>query len=223
MNIEHATVHSHATALHSHSHGPVRLQRPDTSLNIQLCHASAFLLRASVSVHLRFDLARQSTEWGEPDVENATHCAVSKRGLDHVAASVAAEDDVLDLEVDDGVLDYGEGVEVGGGDDVGNISVDEDVTRLKTENGGFRDTSVGAAKPDCSDGQHRETQCSSTKSLTNRRCVLLGNRLEKGRILTRLVACPSLVGAQGIGVVVLWLMLVKFERLRTLESYRKPL
>lgn len=134
----------HAPTLHPHPHRPVRLQRPHALLDIQLRHAGALVLVASLCV----DGAGEGAEGGQPDVEDAAHGAVAEGGLDHVATSVAAEDDVLDLQVDDGVLDDGEGVEVGGGDDVGDVAVDEDVAWLKAEDGGLGDASVGAAEPD---------------------------------------------------------------------------
>lgn len=47
-----------------------------------------------------------------------------------------------------GVFDDGGGIDVGRGDDVGDVAVDEDVAGLETENGGFGDTGIGAAEPD---------------------------------------------------------------------------
>jgi hypothetical protein len=61
---------------------------------------------------------------------------------------VPAENDVLDFEVGDGVLDDGRGVDVGWGDDVGDVAVDEDVAGLEAEDGGFGAARVGAAEPD---------------------------------------------------------------------------
>jgi hypothetical protein len=63
---------------------------------------------------------------------------------------VAAEDDVWYFDVLDGVFDDGGDWDVGWGDDVGDVAVDEDVTGLETEEGGFGDAGVGAADPDCS-------------------------------------------------------------------------
>jgi len=48
-----------------------------------------------------------------------------------------------------GVLDHGRGVDVGGGDDVGDVAVYEDVAGLEAEDCGFRAARVGAAEPDC--------------------------------------------------------------------------
>lgn len=47
-----------------------------------------------------------------------------------------------------GVLDYGERGEVRGGDDVGDVAVREDITRLKAEKSRFGDAGVRASKPD---------------------------------------------------------------------------
>jgi len=61
------------------------------------------------------------------------------------AVGVAAEDDVLDLDVADRELDDGEGVEVRGANDVGDIAVHENVAGLQAQDGGLRDARVGAA------------------------------------------------------------------------------
>lgn len=61
---------------------------------------------------------------------------------------MAADDDVLHLEVGDGVGDDALAVDVGGGQDVGDVAVHEDVARLEAEDGGFGDAGVGAADPE---------------------------------------------------------------------------
>lgn len=50
---------------------------------------------------------------------------------------MAAHDDVFDLEVLHGVLDDAERVEVGAGQDIGDVAVAEDVAGLQAEDGGF--------------------------------------------------------------------------------------
>lgn len=60
---------------------------------------------------------------------------------------MAAEDDVRDFEKVYGVLDYGGGVDVGWGDDVRDVAMDENVTGLETEDSGFGDAGVRAAEP----------------------------------------------------------------------------
>ncbi len=44
---------------------------------------------------------------------------------------MAADDDVLDLEVLHGVEDYALGVDIGRGDDVGDVAVYEDIAGLQ--------------------------------------------------------------------------------------------
>ncbi len=60
---------------------------------------------------------------------------------------MAGDDDMLDFEVVDGVVDDGLGTDIMRGDDVGDVAVDEDVTRLGGEEGGFGAAAVGAAEP----------------------------------------------------------------------------
>ncbi len=59
-----------------------------------------------------------------------------------------ADDNVLHLQVQDGVHDDGLGGEVRGREDVGDVAVDEDVTRLEAQDGGFGHAGVGAAEPE---------------------------------------------------------------------------
>lgn len=61
---------------------------------------------------------------------------------------MAADDDVLNLEMLDGVENYALGVNVGGRDDIGDVSVNKDITGLEAEDGGLRDTRIGAAYPE---------------------------------------------------------------------------
>ena len=61
---------------------------------------------------------------------------------------MGAEDDVLDLEVGDGELECGGGVDVGGRDDGSEVAVGENVAGLAAEDGGLGDAGVGAADPD---------------------------------------------------------------------------
>lgn len=87
---------------------------------------------------------------------------------------------MFDLEVGDGVLDHGRGVDVGGGDDVGDVAVDEDITGLHAEDGGLGAARVGATDPE---------------DLGRLAAGQLGEELG---VLMSLVASPSIVGAQGI-------------------------
>lgn len=55
---------------------------------------------------------------------------------------------MADLQVLDGILNNGVRVDVCGRDDVRNVAVDEDITRLEAEESGFRNSRIGAAEPD---------------------------------------------------------------------------
>lgn len=143
-------MHCHAPALHSHPHSPVCLERPHTSFDIHFRDAVALLLHARVAIHLALDLSGESAKGCRPDVEDTADGSVAKSRLDHVAACVAAEDDVLDLQIDDGVFDDGKGVEICGRDDVGDVAVDKDVTWLEAEDRSLRHTGIGATEPYCS-------------------------------------------------------------------------
>jgi hypothetical protein len=55
---------------------------------------------------------------------------------------------MLDLQVLHGVLDDGERIDVGWDDDVGDVTVAEDLAGLEAENSGFGAAGVGAADPE---------------------------------------------------------------------------
>ena len=59
-----------------------------------------------------------------------------------------ADDDVLNLEVGDRVGDDALAVDVGRGQDVCDVAVDEDVAGPEAKHGGFGDAGVGAADPE---------------------------------------------------------------------------
>lgn len=69
-------------------------------------------------------------------------------GLDAAAAVMAADDDVLDLEVLDGVVDDGHGVEVDVADEVGDVAVDKGLAGLEAGDLLGGDARVGAADPE---------------------------------------------------------------------------
>lgn len=86
----------------------------------------------------------QGAEGLQPDVEDV-ELRVGEGGGDAAAGGVAADDDVLDFEVEDGELHDGEQADVGGVDDVGDVAVGEDVAGLAVEDGRLGDAGVGAA------------------------------------------------------------------------------
>ena len=83
----------------------------------------------------------------QPIVDDA-ELLVRQRGVDAAAAGVAADDNVLDFEVDDGVFDDGAGVQVARVQDVGDVAMHEDVAWFEAQDGGFGNAGVGAADPE---------------------------------------------------------------------------
>lgn len=88
----------------------------------------------------------QAAERHQPRVENAQFL-VAQRRADTTAGGVAAQDDVLDLEMGHRVLDHARRVEIAVVDDVGDVAVHEHIAWLEPQDGGFRAARVGAADP----------------------------------------------------------------------------
>ena len=90
-----------------------------------------------------------SSERHQPCVDDAeADFLVAHSGSCAAAACVPAEDDFLDTDDADGVFEHGEEGHVGGVDDVGDVTVREDVAGLEAEECGFRNSRVGAADPE---------------------------------------------------------------------------
>ena len=61
---------------------------------------------------------------------------------------MAADHNVLDLDVLDRELDDAQQAQVGGVDDVGDVAVGEDIAGLEAEDGGLGFARIGAAEPE---------------------------------------------------------------------------
>jgi hypothetical protein len=61
---------------------------------------------------------------------------------------VAGEDNVVDSQMADGVLDDGARAEIAGVQDIGNIPMDEDITRLQAENKSLGASRIRATDPE---------------------------------------------------------------------------
>lgn len=101
---------------------------------------------------------------------------------------MAANDDVFDLEVLHSVLDDGEGVEIRGDDDVGDVPVDENVARVEAQDGCFRAARVRTSNPQ------------------DLRGLAFAEAFEKCWIFLGDGATPFGVGVEdfGVGVILLW-------------------
>lgn len=82
----------------------------------------------------------------KPGVEDA-EVLWGHGGLDAAAAVVATDDDVLDLEVLDGVVEDGSDVEVDVADQVGDVAVDKGLAGLEAGDLLGGDARVAAANP----------------------------------------------------------------------------
>lgn len=61
---------------------------------------------------------------------------------------MAAQNDVFDFEVDNGVFNDGHGIDVLGRNYVGDVAVDKDVTGGEAQDCGFGNARIGATDPD---------------------------------------------------------------------------
>jgi hypothetical protein len=123
---------------------------------------------------------------------------VSEGGTAAAAGRVSADDDVRDFEVHDGVLDHGLRVDVCGRDDVGDVAVDEDVSRVQAENCGFGDAGVGAADPDCTLLAYiSRSRLWRGGGHTNLRRLTVCERPEERWVLMSFVVCPCRLDFEG--------------------------
>jgi len=134
------------TLLNRVEHDAVLFQRAHTLQHVHLDQLQSGFLGGQRLEELEVLLA-QPAQREEPGVDQA-ELLVGEGGLDATARGVAAQHDVLDLEVGDGVLDDGGGVEVTGVHDVGDVAVHEDVAGLQAQDGGLGAARVGAADPE---------------------------------------------------------------------------
>ena len=123
----------------------------DSRLDVELGDADDTLLLVGDGVELLGVVVADRLEREQPGVKDTADAAVRESARGAAAGRVAAENNVLDLEVGDSVLDHGSGVDVGGGDNVGNVAVDKDVTGLHAQDCGLGAARVRATDPDCCD------------------------------------------------------------------------
>lgn len=83
------------------------------------------------------------TDVAEPGVEQA-HVFGRHGGFDSTTAIVPAYNDVLDVQMADGIVYNGHYVKVGGADEVGDVAVDEHLASTEAGDGFGRDARVGA-------------------------------------------------------------------------------
>jgi hypothetical protein len=132
---------------HGVNDGGVHSQSVETAQNIVLTESVGLLSLGTHLLQLFCVFHSQLAHGLQPNVKQA-ESGVSEGGIDTTTASVAADENVFDLEVSNGELNDGKRVDVGGCDDVGNVAVDKDLTRLQAQDGGLGDARVGASDPE---------------------------------------------------------------------------
>ena len=105
------------------NHNRILPHRPNPRLYICLYQLNRLLRRIQMLPMMRI-LLPQPPHRRQPRIQQPK-TPVRERGINASAANMAADDYVLHFEVLDGVIDDGLGGEVGGGEDVGDVAVDE--------------------------------------------------------------------------------------------------
>ena len=141
------TVELKVALVHGVDNGRVHSENLQTAQYVVLAESQGLV---TLSVHLLQLVCvfhSQLAHGLQPNVQQ-TKSSVSESGINTTAAGVAADENVLNLEVCDGEFNDGQRVDVGGGDDVGDVAVDENLTRLQAQDGRLGDTRVGTADPE---------------------------------------------------------------------------
>lgn len=144
-NIVDQTVNLEASFFNRVQHDSVLLQRAHTLLHVQLDQLQRGLAGRQRLEELEV-LRTQGAQRHQPAIDE-TQLLVRESSRDTTAGSVSTENNVLHLEVSNGVFDDGGGVQVTGVQHVGDVTVHKDVTGLETQDGGFGASRVGASDP----------------------------------------------------------------------------
>lgn len=83
----------------------------------------------------------------QPSVQRGPQIGVAERCVGAAALGVPGHDDLFDLQVRDGILDHGRGIDVVGVDAVRDVAVHEQLAGLAVADGRLGDAAVGAAYP----------------------------------------------------------------------------
>lgn len=83
----------------------------------------------------------------KPGVERLPQIGIGQGGVGTSTLCVSTDDNLLDLQVRDGIFDDGRRADVVGGHTVGDVAVHEDLTGLAVADGGFWNATIGAADP----------------------------------------------------------------------------
>ena len=138
-------MHGQALIAHGGRDSRVVEQVLNALAHIQLDQTSASLSGIQAREQRRM-LAFQRPQWSEPGIQQ-TQRTGRQGGRRSPTCGMPTKDDMLDVEMHDGVLEYSRGRQVARMDDVGNVAVHKDVARLEPEDRRFRHATVGTAQP----------------------------------------------------------------------------
>jgi hypothetical protein len=139
-------MHLQVTLCDSVNYGRILQQHLDTAPDVKLnqLQSSLFLVQALKQNQI---LSSQSPQGHQPRVDE-TKPFVIEGGSDTTAGSMAADDDMLDLQILDCVLDDRKRVDIRWDDNVGDVAMAKDLSRLQAQDGCLGTSGVGAADPE---------------------------------------------------------------------------
>ena len=147
-DVEDEAVHLQAAIAGGSDDILVRVEHVDAALDVELDELGDALVLGRQRVELREVLLADGADLVQPSLEHAQGL-VAERALDAAAARVAAEHDVLDLEMLYGVLDHALRAQVARQHQVGDVPMHEHVARPK-----FEDRRLGHARVRTADPQN---------------------------------------------------------------------
>lgn len=144
-NIVDDTVQLETSFLNGIENSAVLTENSQSIFDIDLGKLDGSFLELKIlqDVHM---LLSESSKGHEPCIKEA-ELLVGQSSVDATTASMATENDVLDLEVDDSKFNDGGSRDVVVLHNVGNVAMDEDVAGLKAQDSGLGATGVSTADP----------------------------------------------------------------------------
>lgn len=139
LDVVNDTVQLQVALGHGVDDGGVHSENLQTAQDVVLTESVGLVTLASHLLQLVCVVHSELAHGLQPNVKQ-TKSVVCKSGVNTTTAGVATDKNVFDLEVGNGEFDDGQRVDVGGLDDVGNVAVDKDLTRLQAQDGRLGDT-----------------------------------------------------------------------------------
>ena len=113
--------------------------------DVQVDQTAVTFVGIGNGIKLRCVLGVDITDVSEPHLKRGNEILVGLGGLDSSALVVTTDDNVLDLQVSNTVLEGRKKVGIGVDNHVGNVTVDEDVSRFLSHDDIRRDTGISTS------------------------------------------------------------------------------